>query len=162
VTTDLALSPFENAVLNTIQCDFPLSPDPYAEIAQRVGGTQDEVHATVMDLRRRGIIRRIGGTFVAKELGYVSVLVAARVTPAELVAVAAVISEFPEVTHNYERGNSYNLWFTVIAENDARLEEILSSVRCCEGVEAVHPLPATRTFKIRVDFKFNEESIHAE
>ena len=161
MTTDLALSPFENAVLNAIQCDFPLSANPYAEIAQRVGGTQDEVHATVMDLRRRGIIRRIGGSFVAKELGYVSVLVAARVSPAQLEAVAAVISDFPEVTHNYERGSSYNLWFTIIAVNDARLEEIMASVRHCEGVEAVHPLPATRTFKIRVDFKFSEENAHA-
>ena len=88
-------------------------------------------------------------------------LVAARVAPAQLEAVAAAVSDFPEVTHNYERSGVYNLWFTIIAENDSRLAEVLTGVRRCAGVEVVHALPALRTFKIRVDFHFSEEDAHA-
>ncbi|MHB9130843.1 MAG: siroheme decarboxylase subunit alpha [Armatimonadota bacterium] len=150
------LSPLDQRVLNYIQTDFPLAADPYGEIAREVGCTQLEAYETVKELRKRGIIRRIGGSFVASKLGYVSALVAARVEPAKLEEAAAVASSFPEVTHNYEREAEYNLWFTVIAEDRQRMEEILDAVSRCAGVETVQALPAGRTFKIRVEFAFQE------
>ena len=82
--------------------------------------------------------------------------------PDVLPAVAARLTEIPEVTHNYEREDAYNLWFTVIAETDARLEAILAVVRGCAGVEAVYALPATRTFKLKVDFRFTQEDADVE
>jgi DNA-binding Lrp family transcriptional regulator len=153
-TTQSALTPFEAAILNYIQQGFPISAEPYGEIAVEVGSTREDVHAAVQSLRERKIIRRIGGSFAAKQLGYVSILVAAQVDTEHLETVAAVVSSFPEVTHNYERAGIYNLWFTVIAETPERQEEILQHVRQCAGVHGVYPLPATRTFKIKVDFKF--------
>lgn len=155
------LSSVEKAILEMIQTGFPISADPYAEIGAAVGCTRDEAHATVVDLRRRGIIRRIGGSFAADKLGYISTLVASRVAPESLEAAAAVAGSFPEVTHNYERAANYNLWFTVIAENQARMDEILDTVRRVPGVEAVHSLPALQTFKIKVDFTFAEGGAHA-
>jgi len=151
----LELTPLEQRVLNRIQQDFPLSPDPYGEIAQQVECTPDEAYEAVQRLRERGIIRRIGASFAAAKIGYVSVLVAARVHPDALEAAAAVAGAFPEVTHNYARDGVYNLWFTIIAENRERIEEILNAVRACAGVTAVHGLPAKRTFKIRVAFQFD-------
>jgi DNA-binding Lrp family transcriptional regulator len=155
------LTSIEKAMLEMIQTGFPISADPYAEIGAAVGCTREEAHATVIDLRRRGIIRRIGGSFAADKLGYISTLVAARVTPESLEMAAAVAGSFPEVTHNYERAANYNLWFTVIAENQPRMDEILDAVRQVPGVQAVHSLPALRTFKIKVDFKFKEGGAHA-
>ncbi|MHB0938204.1 MAG: siroheme decarboxylase subunit alpha [Armatimonadota bacterium] len=151
------LSSIEKAILELIQTGFPISADPYAEIGDAVGCAREEAHATVVDLRRRGVIRRIGGSFAADKLGYISTLVASRVAPENLEAAAEVAGAFPEVTHNYERAAHYNLWFTVIAESQARMDEILDAVRRAPGVEAVHSLPALRTFKIKVDFKFKEE-----
>ena len=152
------LSTVEKAILELIQTGFPISADPYAEIGAAVGCTREEAHGMVVDLRHRGVIRRIGGSFAADKLGYISTLVASRVDPERLGAAAAVAGSFPEVTHNYERAANYNLWFTVIAEHQARMDEILDAVRAVPGVQAVHSLPALRTFKIKVDFKFKEES----
>jgi len=151
------LSSVEKAILEMIQTAFPVSADPYTEIGAAVGCTREEAHARVVDLRRRGVIRRIGGSFAADKLGYVSTLVASRVAPESLEEAAAVAGSFSEVTHNYQRAANYNLWFTVIAENQARMNEILDFVRRVPGVQAVHSLPALRTFKIKVDFKFKEE-----
>lgn len=159
--TPQALTSLERAVLEVIQCAFPLCSDPYAAIAAQVGAVRAEVHAAVTGLRRRGIIRRLGGSFAAGKLDYVSALVAVRVDPACLEAVAAVVGAHAEVTHSYERAHPYNLWFTVIAEDQARLETILGTVRQCTGVEAVEALPATRTFKIRVDFSFSRGATDA-
>lgn len=154
------LSSLERAILESIQDDFPICHDPYGELALRVGSTRNAVHHAVQGLRRQGIIRRIGGSFVARELGYVSTLAAARVTTEQLDTVVAYINAFPEVTHNYKRDSEYNLWFTIIAESPGRRDAILANIRICPGVEALHALPALRTFKIRVHFAF-AGGIHA-
>ncbi|MHB9024844.1 MAG: siroheme decarboxylase subunit alpha [Armatimonadota bacterium] len=156
------LTAFEQAILNKIQWEFPLSSDPYGEIAARLDSTRDAVYDAVCNLRKRGIIRRLGGTFDAKKLGYVSLLVAASVESEHLAAVAAAASGYPEVTHNYERSHSFNLWFTVIGENQARVDTILDDIRRRPGVRALYALPAQRTFKIKVDFQFGGEGAHAE
>lgn len=160
-TSDTVLTPFECAVLERIQGDFPLDADPYAEIARQLGSTRDAVHAAVRGLRERRIIRRIGGSFSAAALGYVSTLVAARVRPDCLEAVAACVGACDEVTHSYQRAGRYNLWFTVIAREQARVDEIVDLARRLDGVDAVESLPASRVFKIRVDFTFQPEGRHA-
>lgn len=154
------LSPLKRAILDIIQDDFPICHDPYGELAGRVGSTRHAVHQAVQELRRRGIIRRIGGSFVARELGYVSTLVAVKVATEQHDAVATHINTFPEVTHNYTRDGEYNLWFTIIAESPERLEDILADIRVCPGVTTLHALFAVKTFKIRVRFAFTG-GIHA-
>lgn len=150
--TSPQLSPGERELLTRIQSGFPLLHDPYAALASGLGDTADRVHASLLRLRRDGIVRRIGGSFAAGALGHLSTLVAARVVRDQLAAVAAVASAFPEVTHNYERDGEINLWFTVIAPGRERLGHILGCVRQAPGVLALHDLPAQRLFKIRVDF----------
>lgn len=154
----LELTPIEQRLLARIQTGFPLVEDPYAAIADMLGLGAEETHALVLSLRGRGIIRRIGGTFDAHRMGYVSALVAARVITEQLERVATRVSEFSEVTHNYQRDDNFNLWFTIIAEQSTRLEEILTTVRELEGVQTLHALPALRTFKIHVDFRFGEDN----
>lgn len=151
------LTPIERRLLVRIQTGFPLVADPYAAIGDMLGIGAEESYALVLSLRERGIIRRIGGTFDAHRMGYVSALVAGRVIPEQLEPVAARVSEFSEVTHNYQRDDNFNLWFTIIAEQPTRLEEILTTVRSLEGVQTLHALPALRTFKIHVEFRFGEE-----
>lgn len=149
-------------VLNLIQCGFPLCTDPYAAIGEQSGCEPAEAHAIVCRLREERIIRRIGGTFAPHKLGYISVLACARVAAGHLDDVAAFVSAFPGVTHNYERNDAYNLWFTVGAPGQEALQDILGQVAARPGVLALHPLPALRTFKIQVDFKFGEGAADRE
>lgn len=151
-----AFTTLERQLLTRLQWDFPLCPDPYEALAHQLGASRAEVYGAVLRLRATGVIRRIGGSFVPRQLGYVSVLVACRVVPERLVAVAEHAATFPNITHNYERDSAYNLWFTVIAEGQARLEAILEDIRGCAGVIALHPLPALKTFKIRVQFDLEQ------
>ncbi len=158
---DKSLSSLEEKILNRIQTDFPLSADPYDDIGREVGCKREETHAAVVELRRRGIIRRIGGIFAADKLGYESCLVAVRVAPGNIEEASSRAGSYPEVTHSYERDSKYNLWFTIIAEGPERTKKILDDVRECGGVEAVYALRAIRTFKIRVDFDFGDEDDRA-
>ncbi len=152
-----ALTALEKKILEGIQLDFPLCSDPYAGIAAASGCTKEKAHETVTALRKSGVIRRIGGSFVPAKLGYVSTLAAACVDPDRLEKVAARASSFQEVTHNYERKGQYNLWFTIIAPSKERLEDIAGQVRRMESVLSLHVLPSKQTFKLRVHFSMDKE-----
>lgn len=159
MSSDLDFSPLERRLLSRIQTGFPLVLDPYVALAAMVDAKADACHATVLALRDRGVIRRIGGSFDATRMGYASLLVAAQIAPAQLEPVAARVNEFCEVTHNYQRDDAFNLWFTIIAATPARTEDILTAIQTLPGVQAMHALPALRTFKIHVDFRFTEDNI---
>lgn len=158
MTATPTLTPLAREILARIQTGFPLRETPYLDLGNDLGCSEEEALQTVNNLRDTGIIRRIGGSFSAQALGYLSVLVAARVEPEHIRTAAERAGAFPEVTHNYERDSIYNLWFTVIAPTRIRLETILETVRETEGVLSVHELPALRLFKIRVDFPLTEGS----
>lgn len=146
------LDDFDKQLLNSIQGDIPLTPRPFAAVAERLG--TDE--ATVVDRLRRlkdgGYIRRIGPFFDSHRLGYVSTLVALAVAPEALPAVAAAVNAYPGVTHNYEREGEYNLWFALLSPDMAAQEEVLAAVARLDGVRELLNLPATRKYKVNVRF----------
>ncbi len=156
------MTPLQRHILDMIQDGFPLTPDPYAVLADSLACATDTVYTAVMDLRREGIIRRIGGSFVASALGYRSTLAAAKVDPACLESVAARVSAWPEVTHNYERSAEYNLWFTIIARGNPAVQTIIDDVQGYAGVKSVISLPAIRMFKLRVTFQIGETDASAQ
>ena len=151
---DGTFTPLEKQLLTRTQWHVPLSADPYGDLAGEIGCTPEEAYRGVLRLRRAGILRRVGGSFAASKLGYLSTLVAARVAPDRIEEAAARAGAFSEVTHSYERDHVFNLWFTVIAADRERLDHILDSVRQCDGVRTLRDLPAVRLFKIRVEFTF--------
>jgi len=140
-------------VLTMIQSGFPLVERPYAAIGVACGCTEDEAFACVRGLYDEGDIRRIGAVFDSAGLGYVSTLCALAVTdPADVERVAQVVDSHPEVTHDYLREDRYNLWFTVIARDVDRRQAVLDDIVARTGYTDLLDLPATRFFKIRVDF----------
>ena len=154
MSAESMLSDLDKRILDRVQSQFPIADDPYGWLAKVCGVARSDAHAATMRLRRLGVIRRIGGSYVPARLGYVTSLVAADVDPARIEAAAARASRFPEVTHNYQRNTRLNLWFTVIAPVCGRVQDIASSVAQAEGVREIHALPALRTFKLRVNFEF--------
>ncbi|MFW6127336.1 MAG: AsnC family transcriptional regulator [Thermodesulfobacteriota bacterium] len=147
-----SLDDLDRAILNEIQSNFPLVARPYAEMGRRVGAGEEEVLARVQALHEAGVIRRIGANFTSRKLGYTSTLCAARVPPENLERFAAVVNQYPGVTHNYLRQHRYNVWFTLIADSNERLGEILQEIRETTGVTDLLSLPAKEIFKIKVDF----------
>ena len=141
----------DRRLLNLIQADFPLTPEPYRLLAGSLGLSEEEVLDRIGRMCEEGVIRRLGGIFDSRQMGYSGTLCAMRVEPERIGEVAGVVNAFPGVTHNYLREHDYNMWFTVIAESRARLDEILNAVRARTGLEVI-TLPAENVFKIRVNF----------
>ncbi|NLD35966.1 MAG: Lrp/AsnC family transcriptional regulator [Desulfatiglans sp.] len=140
-------------LLNEIQSGFPVTSRPFLEIGNRLGLSEDEVIARIRRLKQDGIIRRIGGNFNSKKLGFTSTLCAARVPEEKIESFVEVVNSYRGVTHNYLRKNPYNIWFTFIAPDMASIENSLREIALRTGVNDILNLPAEKMFKIKVDFE---------
>ena len=143
----------DSAILNRIQSDFPITSRPFLTVADELESTEEEVIERVARLKADGIIRRIGGNLVPGKLGFVSTLCAASVPADKIDRFAEIVNRYPGVTHNYQRDNTYNVWFTFIAPSMEEIEDNLRKIVEDTGVEDILNLPATKVFNIRAEFE---------
>ena len=73
--------------------------------------------------------------------------------PDQIESFAEVVNRYPGVTHNYQRDNTYNVWFTFIAPSMEEIENNLKQIAADTGVDDILNLPATKVFKIRAEFE---------
>ena len=142
----------DKALLNRIQSDFPIAARPFAAIGSELGISEADVLDRIRRLKETGIIRRIGGNFVPGKVGFVSTLCAAKVPPDQVDRFAAVVNRFGGVTHNYERDDAVNIWFTFIAPSREEIRRNLKAISEETGIDEILNLPATKVFKIRAQF----------
>ena len=143
----------DRMILNEIQSHFPIEARPYQALGEKLGCSEEEVLQRVQDLKDREVIRRIGANCNSRKLGYTSTLCAAKVPSRLMERFVEVVNSYTGVTHNYRRDHDYNIWFTLIAPSEERIEHILHEIVELTGVEEVISLPAERLFKIQVDFE---------
>ncbi len=140
----------QQRLLNDFQRDFPLTPRPYAEIAGRLGVTEDEVLIALRELTEDQTISRIGAIIPPNTAG-ASLLAALAVPPAQLGEIAEWVSSLPEVNHNYEREHRFNLWFVVNASHAEHLDDVLRHIEHRAGLPVLR-LPLLEEFHIDLGF----------
>ncbi|MDI6785977.1 MAG: AsnC family transcriptional regulator [bacterium] len=142
----------DRGILNIIQDEFPLNKQPFKVIAERLGISEKEVLQRIEQLRNTGIIKRIRATFNPWKLNYKSTLVAIKVPEEKLKEVVDVINEIKGVTHNYKRNHEYNLWFTLIAEDNIKIKNILNDLKQKTKIKDMIRLDSVKTFKLKLKF----------
>ena len=147
------LDEMDRMILNEIQSHFPIEARPYQVLGEKLGCSEEEVLQRVQDLKDREVIRRIGANCNSRKLGYTSTLCAAKVPSRLMARFVEVVNSYMGVTHNYRRDHDYNIWFTLIAPSEEKIERILREIVELTGVGEVMSLPAERLFKIQVDFE---------
>ncbi len=150
--------------LYALQRPWPLVSQPLTVLAKSLGTSTEALVSFISDLRTQGLVRRIGGVFDARRLGYRSCLYAISAPePAILATAAGAVSAHPGVTHAYIRGwpegfshpsvtatdyEAYpNLWFTLSAPS-ATFEAEAASFAAFSPI----PFPALTRYKIDVVF----------
>ena len=154
------LDELDKRLLNLMQGRFPLDPRPYARVAELAGVTEEEALERVGRLVEERIIRQVTPIFDTRVLGYQSMLVAAKVDPANPHRAARIINSHPGVSHNYLRNHEFNLWFTIAVEPGSRmgLERTLEVLGSETGAESVRQLPTLKLFKIRMDLEMEGDT----
>ena len=147
-------------LLAIIQDGFPLVERPYKALAEMLNVSEQDVFDEVEKMRASGVIRRIGGVYDSKKLGFISRLCAGKVPTSEndfavephaqtpMEKFATVVMSEPAITHNYIRSHEYNVWFTVIAENESAIQAVVDRVCSETDLHDVHVLTATKKYKI--------------
>lgn len=143
-------------VLNLLQEKFPLDTRPFLKIANKLNITEEKVIDIVNKLKDEGYIRRIGAVLDSRKLGYFSLLCALKVPRDRISEVVKFINSYKGVTHNYERDNPYNIWFTIIAPSQEDIRIFLRCIKVCMGIEEILELPAIDVFKIKASFMMEE------
>ena len=125
--TDQQLTELEQHLLNDFQHNFPLSPRPYADMAEKLGVSEQQVMESLEKLRRQGLVSRVGAVFRPNSVG-ASTLAAMSVAEDQLASVAEIINSYPHVNHNYEREHEFNLWFVATAGSETELCAVLGEM----------------------------------
>lgn len=149
------LDSIDKQLLDIIQTDFPIAPRPYAVLGEQLHITEAEALARIRALKENHIIRRLGANFQSAKLGFRSTLCAAKVPPEALDGFVSEVNSHPGVTHNYIRDHAYNVWFTYIGPSWDHVCATLDAISQKTGISILN-LPATKLYKIRVDFKMEE------
>ncbi|MGL1861918.1 MAG: AsnC family transcriptional regulator [Pseudodesulfovibrio sp.] len=146
---------YDKQILDIIQSHFPIASRPYEEVGKQVGLSETEVLDRIRDLKKSGLIRRMGANFASKTLGWQSTLCAASCPEDKIDEFVAEVNKHDGVTHNYLRENEFNIWFALIAPDMDAVEAILASITEATGIKVLN-LPADKLFKIKVDFKMEK------
>ncbi|OHD70202.1 MAG: hypothetical protein A2W19_04585 [Spirochaetes bacterium RBG_16_49_21] len=143
-------SDLEKTILNRIQRDFPLSRDPFEEMASELHMSGAEFLDSLRSLKARSIIRTIAGIFNAGRLGYISLLAAFQVDDGRVDEAAGIINSHPGVSHNYLRDHRYNIWFTLAADSREKIDKAVQYLAERAGAASYLVLRNERLFKIGV------------
>ncbi|MDT8301495.1 MAG: AsnC family transcriptional regulator [Sedimentisphaerales bacterium] len=142
-------------ILDALQNNFPLSERPYDIIAQKLQIPSDELWDRTQKLINEGVVRRIGVSLDSRKLGFCSTLAAVNCQADVIEQAAQIIGQFSEVTHSYLRNDNFNIWFTLIAVDEERIECILEQIRTSLSLKPsqVLNLPMKHLFKLNARFK---------
>jgi len=154
----IPLDETDKRLMNLLQSNFPLDPEPFALVAAEAGLELDDVLARTRRLLDERIIREITPIFDTRALGYESMLVAAKVDSEHPQRAAQIVNSHPGVSHNYLRTHEFNLWFTIATPPDSELGLAgnLDLLMRETGAESMRQLPTLTLFKINMNLEMEK------
>ncbi|MDH5748124.1 MAG: AsnC family transcriptional regulator [Rhodospirillales bacterium] len=142
----------DRAIINELQGGFPLSPQPYAEAARKMGLSEDVLIGRLEMLLAEGILTRFGPMFHAERMGGGLTLAALQVPEKDFDRIAEIVNGFPEVAHNYQRDHKLNMWFVVATERADRIAEVIAEIEEKTRLN-VHNMPKIEEFYVGLRFE---------
>ncbi len=141
----------DHEILQILQNGFPLVSEPYKYIGDKLWIDEHAVISRIVRLLQNGVIRYVGPFFNSRKLGYKGCLAAINVPEERIDEVAAVINRFDEVTHNYLREGTPNMWFTLITKSLEQQQKIIDTIKAETGINEIFVFTSKKYFKVKVD-----------
>lgn len=156
----MSLSLLQQTIINRYQKDFPLTSEPFKQLAQELNTTEDNILLALQDLDEKNILSRVGPVFDHKKAG-ASTLAALAVPADQLDHIANIVNQFEQVNHNYAREHDYNLWFVVTARDLVCLNETISEIEKKTALKVlVLPMEASYHIDLSFNINFSNSSSH--
>lgn len=145
--------PIDRRLLDDWQRDFPITPHPFAVLAEAVSLTEAEVIERLHNMHQSGRITRVGGTCAPNTLS-ASTLAAIAVPDHDIELVAEIINQEPGVNHSYEREDHWNLWFVATGPDRDHVSETLARIERESGYPVLD-LRLLRPFNVDLGFRMS-------
>ena len=149
---EVNLSSTDRMVINELQQDLPLEPQPFARMAARLSMGEAYFLERCQSLKRRGVMRRFGAAVNHRKAGFEANAMTCWVAPPEQVdAVGRKLALLKEVSHCYERKTNplwrYNLFAMIHGRTKEACREIAGKVSAETGLTDYVMLFSTRELK---------------
>jgi len=143
------LSTLDRQILATLQGDFPVCEQPYAEAAARLGIDEATLLQRLQQLLADKVLTRFGPMFQIEEMGGAFVLAALAAPEARYEEVAGLVNALPQVAHNYRREHELNMWFVLATETKAGIAEAIARIEQDTGLP-VYAFPKEREYFVEM------------
>ena len=140
-------------IMRCLQDSIPDTIRPYADIAEKVGLSENEVIEKIRLYKEKGWIRRYGATLRHQKAGFTANGMGVWPVPDESKRqeLGEMMAEFREVSHCYERPSfddwPYHLFTMMHGESKDEVEEIAKKISEKVGIEDYFVLFSAREFK---------------
>jgi len=146
------LDQVDRKIINTLQGGFPVCDHPFQVAAKDIGITEADLIARIDKMLKERVLTRFGPLYHAERLGGGLTLAAMRIPENEYERVADIVNSFPEVAHNYERDDEFNMWFVVATDAPERIREVLNEIEQTSGYP-VYNMPKEHEFFVGLRFE---------
>jgi len=140
------------AILKFSQDGLPLTSTPFADMAETLGLSEDDVLVRLKRMLDTGEVRRIGASIAHHKVGITwNAMCAWRVPATRVEEVGQRVAQRPEVTHCYERPTApdwpYNLYTVVHGYRPEECEHIIETISREIGLDDYVILYSDREYK---------------
>lgn len=123
----------EKKIIHYLQGDLPVTPKPFALLADKIGIREEDLLKKTQMLKEQGILRRFGATLRHELAGFhANAMVAWRVPEDKVEKSGNLMAGFREVSHCYQRrihGEwKYNLFTMIHGKNNKDCEHIAKKI----------------------------------
>lgn len=151
-TQGVALDAIDRRLINALQDDFPLVPEPYLQVAESLGLSEAELLLRLDSLLERRVLTRFGPMFQIERAGGAFVLAAMRVPEDGFERVTAQVNAFPEVAHNYRREHELNMWFVLATATPQGIADTIAAIEAATGLP-VFAFPKEREYFVEMKLR---------
>lgn len=158
LSESIALSPKERDVINVLQEDLPLVPNPFQCFADKIDISVDRLLDICLALLQKGVIRRYGASVNHYKAGYKANAMTCWCVPHSKVEITASrIIRFNQVSHCYEREMNtawpYNFYVMIHSGTRSACQDVVNKISSENSIDDFAVLFSIKEFKkIRIKY----------
>lgn len=156
------LDELDKKIIVIMQEDFPLVAEPYREIAEKLGISEDELLTRLQGYRQSGKIRKMGAVLRHREVGYAANALCAWIVPEERIEeIGNLLAQDAIISHLYGRVPQsdwpYNFYTMLHAHNREECKAIAADIANRTGLKDYVMLFSTREWK-KISMQYFKEN----
>jgi DNA-binding Lrp family transcriptional regulator len=141
----------EKELIRLMQGDMVVSKRPFAVLAERIEGTEDDVLDMITQMQQGGVIRKLGAILRHRNAGVTENALVIWAVPEEAcLRVGTLLASYREITHCYERipplDGKYTI-YTMIHRSEGDIEQFVRDISLSVGIADFQMLTSEEEFK---------------